>query len=70
MDARSSSGELRGLPRRRGARAEADVAPSLIDDLFLGEKGDLPDGAYFALISGGSDAKTAMPAAGAIRPAA
>ena len=33
------------------------IAPSLMDDLFLGEKGDLPDGAYFALINGGSDAK-------------
>jgi cytochrome c oxidase cbb3-type subunit 2 len=33
------------------------IAPSLMDDVFLGEKGDLPDGAYFALISGGSDAK-------------
>jgi cytochrome c oxidase cbb3-type subunit II len=35
----------------------ADVAPSLVDDVFLGEKGDLPDGAYFAIINGGSDAK-------------
>jgi len=34
-----------------------DVAPSLLDDVFLGEKGDLPDGAYFAIINGGSDAK-------------
>ena len=34
-----------------------DIAPSLIDDEFLGEKGDLPDGAYFAMITGGSDAK-------------
>jgi cytochrome c oxidase cbb3-type subunit 2 len=33
------------------------VAPSLIDDAFLGEPGDLPDGAYFAIIAGGSDAK-------------
>ena len=33
------------------------IAPSLIDDQFLGEKGDLPDGAYFAMIDGGSDAK-------------
>ncbi len=33
------------------------IAPSLIDDQFLGEKGDLPDGAYFAIIDGGSDAK-------------
>ncbi len=34
-----------------------DIAPSLIDDEFLGVKGDLPDGAYFAMIDGGSDAK-------------
>ena len=33
------------------------VAPSLIDDQFLDEKGDLPDGAYFAIIDAGSDAK-------------
>jgi len=39
---------------------QEDIAPSLTDDVFLGEKGDLGDGAYFALISGGSDAKTAI----------
>jgi cytochrome c oxidase cbb3-type subunit 2 len=39
---------------------QTDIAPSLTDDLFLGEKGDLGDGAYFALISGGSDAKKAI----------
>jgi len=33
------------------------VAPSLMDAVFLGEKGDLPDGAYFAIINGGSDVK-------------
>jgi cytochrome c oxidase cbb3-type subunit 2 len=33
------------------------VAPSLVDEVFLGEPGDLPDGAYFAMIDGGSDAK-------------
>ncbi len=33
------------------------VAPNLMDDVFLGEKGDMADGAWFALISGGSDAK-------------
>ena len=37
-----------------------DVAPNLLDDVFLGVKGDVPDGAYFALISGGSDAKAAI----------
>jgi cytochrome c oxidase cbb3-type subunit 2 len=36
------------------------VAPDLLDDVFLGEKGDMPDGAWFALISGGSDAKGAI----------
>jgi len=36
------------------------VAPDLLDDRFLGEKGDLPDGAWFALISGGSDVKGAI----------
>ncbi len=36
------------------------VAPNLLDDLFLGAKGDMPDGAYFAIISGGSDAKAAL----------
>ena len=33
------------------------AVPSLIDDEFLGQKGDGPDGAYFGLISCGSDAK-------------
>ncbi len=33
------------------------VAPSLSDRVFLGGPGDLPDGAYFAIISGGSDVK-------------
>ena len=33
------------------------VAPSLVDDVFLGVPGDLPDGAYFAIIKGGSDVK-------------
>ncbi|HYD53496.1 MAG TPA: cbb3-type cytochrome c oxidase subunit II [Gemmatimonadaceae bacterium] len=34
--------------------------PSLVDDVFLGVKGDLPDGAYFAIVKGGSDAKAAL----------
>ncbi len=33
------------------------VAPSLIDGRFLEQDGDLPDGAYFAMIKGGSDVK-------------
>ena len=33
------------------------VAPSLVDDVFLGVKGDMPDAAYFAVIKGGSDVK-------------
>jgi cytochrome c oxidase cbb3-type subunit II len=36
------------------------VAPDLLDDVFLGEAGDMPDAAYFAIISGGSDAKAAL----------
>jgi cytochrome c oxidase cbb3-type subunit 2 len=36
------------------------MAPSLTDDVFLGEKGDMSDGAYFGLIAGGSDAKPAL----------
>jgi cytochrome c oxidase cbb3-type subunit 2 len=36
------------------------AVPSLIDDEFLGEKGDLGDGAYFGLISCGSAAKKAI----------
>jgi cytochrome c oxidase cbb3-type subunit II len=41
-------------------KGETEIAPSLVDDVFLGERGDMPDGAYFALISGGSDAKPAI----------
>ncbi len=33
------------------------AVPSLIDDEFLGVKGDVPDGTYFGLITCGSDAK-------------
>jgi cytochrome c oxidase cbb3-type subunit 2 len=40
------------------------VAPSLLDDEFLGAKGDLPDAAYFAMIKGGSDVKPALGRAG------
>jgi cytochrome c oxidase cbb3-type subunit 2 len=36
------------------------VAPSLVDEVFLGETGDMPDAAYFALISSGSDAKESI----------
>jgi cytochrome c oxidase cbb3-type subunit 2 len=36
------------------------LAPSLTDDVFLGAKGDMPDGAYFGIISSGSDAKAAL----------
>jgi cytochrome c oxidase cbb3-type subunit 2 len=36
------------------------AVPSLIDDEFLGQKGDVPDGTYFGLISCGSDAKKAI----------
>ncbi len=33
------------------------VGPSLVDDVFLGQPGDVGDGAYFAMIAGGSPAK-------------
>lgn len=36
------------------------VAPSLVDDTFLTVKGDVPDGGYFTLVKGGSDAKKAL----------
>jgi cytochrome c oxidase cbb3-type subunit II len=39
------------------AKGQEGVAPSLIDDVFLGQPGDLPDAAYFAIIAGGSDVK-------------
>lgn len=39
---------------------QPDIAPSLTGAGFLGEKGDVGDGAYFTLISGGSDAKQAI----------
>ena len=39
---------------------ETQIAPNLMDDTFLGVKGDMPDGAYFGLITGGSDAKAAL----------
>jgi cytochrome c oxidase cbb3-type subunit 2 len=44
-----------------GDNAEGqDPFPSLVDDVFLGVKGDLPDAAYAAMIRGGSDAKKAL----------
>jgi cytochrome c oxidase cbb3-type subunit 2 len=42
------------------AHGQDGVAPSLLDDEFLGGKGDLPDAAYFAMIKGGSDVKLAL----------
>jgi cytochrome c oxidase cbb3-type subunit II len=42
------------------AEGQDGVAPSLVDETFLGVKGDLPDAAYFAIIKGGSDAKKAL----------
>jgi cytochrome c oxidase cbb3-type subunit 2 len=42
------------------AHEQPDVAPNLLDDEFLGVKGDLPDAAYFAMIKGGSDVKRAL----------
>jgi cytochrome c oxidase cbb3-type subunit 2 len=42
------------------AYGQADVAPDLLDESFLGVEGDLPDAAYFAMIKGGSDVKRAL----------
>jgi cytochrome c oxidase cbb3-type subunit 2 len=42
------------------AHGQEGIAPSLLDDEFLGAKGDLPDAAYFAIIKGGSDVKPAL----------
>jgi cytochrome c oxidase cbb3-type subunit 2 len=42
------------------AHGQPGVAPDLLDDEFLGQKGDLPDAAYFAMIKQGSDAKAAL----------
>jgi cytochrome c oxidase cbb3-type subunit 2 len=39
---------------------EAEIAPNLLDGEVLGVPGDIPDGAYFALIAGGSDAKAVV----------
>lgn len=38
-------------------QGDPDLGPSIVDDRFLGVQGDMPDGAYFALIAGGSDIK-------------
>jgi cytochrome c oxidase cbb3-type subunit 2 len=42
------------------AQGQEGVAPSLLDETFLGQQGDLPDAAYFAIIKNGSDAKKAL----------
>jgi cytochrome c oxidase cbb3-type subunit 2 len=42
------------------AQGQEGVAPNLLDDAFLGARGDLPDAAYFAMIKGGSDTKKAL----------
>ncbi len=46
------------------ARGQEGVAPNLLDDEFLGAKGDLPDAAYHAMIQGGSAVKPALGRAG------
>ena len=44
-----------------GENAEGqDPFPSLVDDVFLGVKGDMSDAAYAAMIRGGSDVKQAL----------
>jgi cytochrome c oxidase cbb3-type subunit 2 len=54
--------EANGCGACHGDEAEGQpgVAPDLVDDEFLGVKGDLPDAAYFSLIKGGSDVKKAL----------
>ncbi len=42
------------------ARGIEGAIPGLVDDVFLGVQGDLPDAAYFAIVKGGSDAKAAI----------
>jgi cytochrome c oxidase cbb3-type subunit II len=42
------------------AEGQEGVAPSLVDDVFLGVKGDMPDAAYFLMVKNGSDAKKAL----------
>jgi len=46
------------------ARGQEGVAPNLLDEEFLGAKGDLPDAAYHAMIQGGSAVKPALGRAG------
>jgi cytochrome c oxidase cbb3-type subunit 2 len=41
-------------------KGETQIAPNLLDEAFLGVPGDMPDGAYFAVIHGGSDVKKAL----------
>lgn len=42
------------------AHGQESVAPNLLDEEFLGAKGDLPDAAYHAMIKGGSAVKPAL----------
>ncbi len=42
------------------AHGQEGVAPNLLDEEFLGAKGDLPDAAYHAMIKGGSAVKPAL----------
>ena len=46
------------------AHGQEGVAPNLLDEEFLGAKGDLPDAAYHAMIQGGSAVKPALGRAG------
>ena len=46
------------------ARGQEGTFPSLVDEVFLGQPGDGTDGAYFAIIAGGSDAKGRLGRAG------
>ena len=49
-----------GTCHGKEAYGQADVAPDLLDESFLGVAGDMPDAAYFVMIKVGSDAKPAL----------
>jgi cytochrome c oxidase cbb3-type subunit 2 len=54
--------EAQGCGACHGDEAEGQdgVAPSLLDEQFLSVNGDLPDGAYFGVIKGGSEVKAQL----------
>jgi mono/diheme cytochrome c family protein len=38
-----------------GEEGHGAIGPSVVDDVFLGQPGDLPDGAYFRVIHDGTE---------------